>query len=262
MGKLIRSQTTSMDPDEYRKMAEVEDRMWYYRALHRHVRRSVQTRGAAAPLHVLDAGCGTGGLLRHLRESLLEWKFTGLDFSPLACELARERSGVDVVQGSIAAMPFADETFDVLTSCDVVCQVHDAALALREFHRCLKPGGTLVLTMPAYQWMYSYHDREVANLRRYTGGQVDAAVREAGFVTPRSTYWNMLPFPLAVLRRKIFLPANPGSDVRLYPAPVESVFNGLMAVEHAWLRSGGRLPFGSSVLTVARKSSQDRARTP
>ncbi len=70
----------------------------------------------------------------------------------------------------------------------------------------------------------------------------------------RSTYWNTLLFPLAVLRRKILRPAAPASDVRPFPAPVETAFNALMAVEHAWFGAGGSLPIGNSVLTVARKS--------
>jgi len=111
-----------------------------------------------------------------------------------------------------------------------------------------------VLTMPAYQWMYSYHDRETGNLRRYTRGEVNALLAGAGFRVVGSTYWNMLLFPLVVLRRKLLPPSAPTSDVRLFPAPVEVAGNGLMALEHAWLGLGGRLPFGNSVLTVARKS--------
>ncbi len=241
-----------MQPDEYRKMAEVEDAMWYYRALHRHVRRSL-SRYVPASARVLDAGCGTGGLMRRLHEVHPAWQLTGLDFSPVACDLARERTGGEVSQGSIAELPFANASFDAVVSCDVVCQVAEPARALREFRRCLKPGGVAVLTMPAYQWMYSYHDREVGNLRRYTRGEVDALLRGAGFALAGSTYWNMLPFPLAVLRRKILPPSAPTSDVGLFPAPVEVVFNGLMALEHAWLGRGARLPFGNSVLTVARK---------
>lgn len=226
--------------------------MWYYRALHRHVERSL---AAVLPpaARVLDAGCGTGGLLRRLRGSRPQWTLTGLDFSPLACELARERAGGEVVQGSIAAMPFADAAFDAITSCDVVCQVAEPAQAVREFYRVLRPGGFVVLTMPAYPWMYSYHDREVGNLRRYSRGEVDALLREAGFRAVRSTYWNTLLFPLAVLRRKVLPPAAPTSDVGLFPAPVEAGFNALMALEHAWLGAGGSLPLGNSVLTVAQK---------
>jgi len=81
-----------MEPDEYRKMAGVEDAMWYYRALHRHViRRLRRSLGPAAA--VLDAGCGTGGLLRRLHAAQPAWRLTGMDFSPLACALARERTG-------------------------------------------------------------------------------------------------------------------------------------------------------------------------
>lgn len=231
--------------------------MWYYRALHRHVVRSVEPGSLTTKLNALDAGCGTGGLLRRLSEAYPAWRLTGLDFSPVACELARERTCGDVVQGSVAALPFADATFDVVVSCDVLCQVSDPAGAAREIHRCLKPGGVAVLTMPAYQWMYSYHDREVANLRRYSRGEVNALLLATGLRPVASTYWNMLPFPLVVIRRKILPPAESGSDVKLFPAALEAVFNGMMALEHGWLALGGRLPFGNSVLTVARKSSHD-----
>jgi len=94
--------------------------------------------------------------------------------------------------------------------------------------------------MPAYAWMYSYHDREVGNLRRYTRGGVDDLLRTAGFVITGSTYWNTLLFPLAVLRRKILPPADPASDVGHFPAPVEALCNGLMALEHGWLGLGRR----------------------
>lgn len=242
-----------MQPDEYQKMAGVEDAMWYYRALHRHVARSLSGAVPAATARVLDAGCGTGGLLRHLHAAHADWVLTGLDLSPIACELARERTGGEVVQGSIAALPFGAATFDAVVACDVVCQVTEPARAVAEFHRVLKPGGFAVLTMPAYQWMYSYHDKEVGNLWRCTRGEVNARLHTAGFRVVRSTYWNMLTFPLAVLRRKILTPLARTSDVRLFPAPVEAGFNAVMAVEHAWLAAGGVLPFGNSVLTVAQK---------
>jgi ubiquinone/menaquinone biosynthesis C-methylase UbiE len=242
-----------MQPDEYHKMAAVEDAMWYYRALHRHVARSLTRVLGASAAQVLDAGCGTGGLLRHLRVKQPAWVLTGIDFSPLACALARERSRSEVVAGSITALPFTDGRFDAIVSCDVVCQVAAAELALQEFHRCLKPGGTIVLTMPAYSWMYSYHDRAVGNLRRYDRGEVNALLRAAGFTVVTSTYWNTLLFPLAFVRRKLLPPAQSVSDVRSYPPLVEAFFNGLMALEQAWLSLGVSLPFGNSVLTVARK---------
>ena len=242
-----------MQPDEYRKMAEVEDRMWYYRALHRHVVGGVRPRSENVSVSLLDAGCGTGGLMRRLKERYPAWKLTGLDFSSLACDLARERSGEKVVEGSITALPFSSAHFDVIISCDMVCQVSDPGRAVAEIFRCLQPGGIVLLTMPAYQWMYSYHDREVANLRRNIRMEVNALLSAAGFEITRSTYWNMLPFPLAFIKRKILPSDASSSDVKLFPPLVERFFNGLMRLKQFWLSLGGRMPFGSSVLTVAQK---------
>ncbi|MFI5336644.1 MAG: class I SAM-dependent methyltransferase [Opitutales bacterium] len=239
-----------MKPEEYRKMAAVEDTMWYYRALHRHVATALD--GLPEEAAVLDAGCGTGGLLKALRRAGPRWQLTGLDLSPLACELALARTGVPVAEGSVSQLPFGSGCFDAITSCDVLCQVEQPEEALREFHRCLRPGGRLVLTLPAYAWMYSYHDRQVGNLRRYRRDEVLAWLRVAGFLPDTVTYWNMLPFPLAVLRRKLLPPAGPAGDVRLYPPPLEAIFNAMMDLEYRCLRRGGRLPFGSSVLATAR----------
>ncbi len=241
-----------MQPEEYRKMAEVEDRMWYYRALHRHVARALADK-LGPDATVLDAGCGTGGLLRHLQRMQPSWRLSGVDLSSLACAISRERTNATIAESSVTQLPFANESFQAITSCDVLCQVAQPEVALGELARCLKPGGVVVLTMPAYQWLFSYHDSQVANLRRYTRNGVKDILQATGLQPVWSSHWNTLPFPLAVLRRKIFPPAAPTSDVRLYPAPLEAMFNAMMAIEHAWLSAGGRLPFGSSVLVVARK---------
>ena len=128
----------------------------------------------------------------------------------------------------------------------------------RAFHgrRVLRPGGTVVLTMPAYGWLHSYHDEQVGNRRRSTLGEVRAWLRAAALPPAAGTYWNTLPLPVAVVRRKIFPPRASVSDVRLYPAPLEAIFGGMMAIEQAWLAAGGRLPLGSSVLAVGLKPTR------
>lgn len=245
-----------MEADEYRKLAEVEDAMWYFRALHAHVERELATAlrdGAAA---VLDAGCGTGGLIRRLAPRRPAWRWTGVDLEPLASALASERTGgrAEIREASVTALPFGNGTFDAVVSADVLYHVDDDAAALREFFRVLKPGGVAIVNVPAYRWLWSYHDVAVHSRRRYARGETLAKLRAAGFGDVRATYWNTLPFPLVVARRKFFRAPRGGSDVRLYPAPVEAVFNGAMALERGWLCAVGRLPFGSSVLAVAHKS--------
>ena len=275
-----------MNTDEYLKLAEVEDQMWYFRSLHGHVLRELagltsRRTGAMAPVgsgtggrlaatenaagertpgasprpDVLDAGCGTGGLILRVRAAHPEWKFAGIDFMPIACELARKRCGpdVDIRVASITELPFADESFDAVVSADVVCQVDNPEVAAAEFFRVLRPGGVVVLNVPAYMWMWSYHDDSCQTKHRYTRPEIDTLLRDAGFSGRRTTHWNSLTFPALWAKRKIFRSSHDTSDVKRYPAPVEGVCNGLMALEHAWLRAGGRWGWGTSVFGVARK---------
>lgn len=242
-----------MEAAEYRKLAEVEDRMWYFQALHAHVERAL-LRACAERSNLLDAGCGTGGLIRRLAPRHPGWRWTGVDVEPLACASARDRAkNAEILEASVTALPFADETFDAVVSADVLYHVDDDAAALREFLRVLRPGGVVVINVPAYRWLWSYHDEAVHSRRRYGRRELIAKAELAGFAGIKATHWNALPFPLVVVRRK-FLPApSGGSDVSLLPTPVEAVFRGAMAMERAWLGVFGALPFGSSIFLVARK---------
>jgi hypothetical protein len=112
----------------------------------------------------------------------------------------------------------------------------------------------VVLNLPAYQWLFSYHDERVHQVRRFTRSGVLRLLEEAGFSPLYATYWNTLLFPILALRRLLPTSAQHGSDVHLYPRPVEALFGALVAFERAVLRAGGRLPFGGSVLAVARRS--------
>ena len=244
-----------MEAAEYRKLAEVEDAMWYFRALHSHAEREVLAAVGDGKGALLDAGCGTGGLIRRLAPRHAAWRWSGVDLEPVACALARERAGagVEIHEASVTALPFGDGTFDAVVSADVLYHVDDDVAALREFFRVLRPGGVAVINVPAYRWLWSYHDVAVHSRRRYSRSEALAKLRAAGFGEARATYWNTLPFPLVVVRRKLFSAPQGGSDVHLFPAPLEAAFNAAMAVERAWLRAVGPLPFGSSVLVVARK---------
>jgi hypothetical protein len=136
---------------------------------------------------------------------------------------------------------------------DVLChRAADQTTALREAHRCLMPGGALVINLPAYQWMLSIHDERVSNARRFTRREVIGLLRAAGFSEVRASYWNTVLFPLMLLRRKL-LPMSGKSDVQLYPAPIDATFRGILGFERALMRLGIRLPFGGSIIAVAIK---------
>ncbi len=243
-----------MNTDEYLKLAEVEDRMWYFRSLHAHIRRElapVLKPGA----RVLDAGCGTGGLILRFQDWHPEWNYAGIDFMPIACDLARRRcgSGVDLRVASITALPFADASFDAVISADVVCQVENPEVAAAEFFRVLKPGGVVVINVPAYMWMWSYHDDSCQTKHRYTRPEIAGLLRGAEFSGAHTTHWNALPLPVVWSKRKLFRTRRDTSDVKDYPRAVDAVFGGLMAIEHAWRRLGGNWAWGTSVFGAARK---------
>ena len=247
-----------MQTDEYLKLAEVEDQMWYFRSLHAHVDRELRGMtgaGAAAPLHLLDAGCGTGGLILRLRAAHPAWKFSGIDFMPIACEFARQRCGpdVDLRVASITELPFADASCDAVVSADVVCQVDNPEVAAAEFFRVLRPGGIAIINVPAYMWMWSYHDDSCQTKHRYTRPEIAALFAGAGFDRIRTTHWNALPFPVIWAKRKLFRTSADTSDVKEYPRVIDAGFSGMMALEHAWMRAGGRWSWGTSVFGVARK---------
>ena len=243
-----------MERREYDKLNAVEDEMWWFRGNHANLLtafRGLEGRLPVGPL--LDAGCGTGGLLAKLARELPEWRPIGLDADAMACAVARAKSGRPVCAGSANALPFADRSLAAIFSADVLCHRNvDEGRALADFHRCLAVGGLLVMNLPSYQWLLSAHDRAVSNVRRYSQRRARAVLRAAGFSKIRTTYWNTILFPLMVLRR--FAVRNDVSDVMPFPPPVELAFRGIMRIENSLLGHGIRLPFGGSLLATAIKS--------
>ena len=245
-----------MERTEYEKLNAVEDEMWWFRGSHANLLTAFGDRAAHLPTGaVLDAGCGTGGLLAKLARELPQFQPIGLDADSGACAAARAKSGRPVCAGSANALPFADRSLAAIFSADVLCHRNvDEALAINDFHRCLAVGGMLVINLPSYQWLLSAHDRAVHNVRRYTQRRLRELLRGAGFSRIRTTYWNTILFPLMVLRRLTAGAARDTSDVMPFPEPLERTFRGIMRVENLLLRHGVRLPYGGSILATAIRS--------
>jgi SAM-dependent methyltransferase len=241
-----------LDPAEYGRLAAAEDRMWWFAGLHANLIAAWREAGPGADQpRLLDAGCGTGGFLRRLKRAAPQAFCCGIDVDEGACRLARPKGGA-VAAARLERLPFPDRSFDAVFSADVLCHRGvDERAALASFRRILKPGGLLVLNLPAYRWLYSAHDEAVANARRYGRAEVAAFLAEAGFEAPQPRYWNSLLFPVMVVRRKLAGAGHPASDVHLMPAPFEWFFAFCLAFERALAARGLRFPFGGSILATA-----------
>jgi SAM-dependent methyltransferase len=249
-----------MDLQETLKLAAVEDDMWYFRGLHAHVSGALQRAGLKPGATVLDAGCGTGGLIRRISgvRPGIHWK--GIDINPDAVALARERTRglpVELAVGSVTRLPWDDAVFDAAVSMDVLYHVEDDALSLRECLRVLKPGGNLWLNVPAHSWLWSYHDVATSAVRRYDRKALLELVGGAGFDVLEWTHWNSLLLPLIAFRRKVLPQPAEGSDVMKYPPLLDGLFSAVLLAERYCIQAGLRFPMGSSLWIAARKPDGD-----
>jgi SAM-dependent methyltransferase len=246
------SQNAPVDPAEYALMDAAEDGMWWYRAAHARVLDALVERpGVPGPL--LDAGCGTGGMLRRFVDRLAGHESIGLDFVPEAARRAAHKSGQPVTAGDTNCLPFPDASFGAAVSIDVICHAGvDPTRALAELHRVLRPGGTLVMNLPAFEWLRSAHDARVHNARRFTSGDAVGLLKAAGFTAIAARYWNSLLLPLMVVQRKVLQRrADAPSDVGDFPPWLDASLHGVTEIER-WLAARGLpMPAGGSILMLA-----------
>lgn len=243
-----------MNPEEYPKLAAVEDRMWFFNSLHLHIEGAlVRALNPGGSADILDAGCGTGGLVVRLRQRHPDWSFSAIDRSSIGCELARSRTGLDVKEGDLEALPWGGESFDAVVCADVLSHVESPQKSLKELFRVLRPGGLLVVNVPAYPWFWSHYDELQQRRCRFVRAELRATLVSSGFRGVQVTHWNSLPFPFIWLKRKLMRPDDHLSELRMHSWPVEALMNAAMRCEHAWLQFGGRWSWGASIFVVARK---------
>ncbi len=240
--------------EEYEVMYQVEDHHWWYRGMARITCDLLdQVVGRGRNRQVLDAGCGTGAVMNYLASY---GAVTGFDFSPHALHFSRQRGHTRLAQASVMAAPFAANTFDLIVSFDVISEAAtDDTQPLSEFARLLKPGGHLLLRLPAYAWLRGRHDEAVATLHRYTRPEITRHLRRAGLTVRHTSYANTLLFPVAVAKRwsERFAPqTQSGSDLTLKPGPLNGVLRAILSAEAPLVRSIG-LPFGLTVVALAQK---------
>jgi SAM-dependent methyltransferase len=244
-----------MDPRELRAMIAHDERHWWYRGRRRIVRAELDRLALGASPRILDAGCGSGRTLDELRDY---GTVAGLDFSEQAVAAARRRGHADVQAGRVEALPWPDETFDLVTCLDVIEHTPDDRATLRELRRVTRPGGHLLVTVPAYQALWSAHDVVNRHERRYGRRALRAAAVEAGWTIERMTSFNALLLPPAAVVRlaQRLRPVDPAahtSDLALSPPWLNAVLELPLRAEAAWLRRGRTLPVGLSLLAMLRR---------
>jgi SAM-dependent methyltransferase len=247
-----------MEREEYARLYALEDDYWWFVGK----RRIAETLfdhyvAPVGVLQVLDVGCGTGGLLHHLLDR--RGRAFGLDLSQVALQFARQRGLEQLIQGSATALPFAGESFDVVTALDLLYHrwVEDDEAALAECCRVLRPGGWLLVTDSAFQFLYGAHDVRQLGLRRYTAGDLKVRVEAAGLAVSRLSYANTFLFPaIAAVRlwSRTFGTQSAG-DFMLRPLPrwLNRLLTGIYSLEARGLRRFS-YPFGASVVCLARKT--------
>ena len=231
-----------------------EDRHWWYRGRRRLLDRVISAMVLPPGARILDAGCGSG---RNMVELARYGSVAGVEVSPESAGVARGREVGQVVEGSIGAMPFADDSFELAVCLDVIEHLEDDHGALVELRRVVAPGGALLVTVPAYPWLWSSHDTINQHRRRYTRRSLLAAAERAGWRAERVTYFNSLLLPVAIAMRALerLRPADSETspDLWIPPAPLNRLLEQPLHLEAAIIgRNGHTLPAGLSLLALLR----------
>ena len=204
-----------MNPSEYERMYSLEDRYWWFVA-RRRLALGLLRRFAARGGTVLDLGCGTGVVLGELGET---GPAVGLDMSPLALGFCRQRGLNGLVLGDGQCLPFAQNSFDGLIGLDIFEHIPDDELAFRESFRVLKPGGVLVLSVPAFMSLWGPHDIALMHFRRYRLREAVSRLRKAGFRIEKASYSIFFLFPLVVIVRFFEKRRKGEAKANLVPVP-------------------------------------------
>jgi SAM-dependent methyltransferase len=242
-----------MDRDYELQTHRAEDRHWWYRGRREVIERVIADLKLPARARILDAGCGSG---RNMIELVRHGTVSGVELSGPSVEVARARGAGEVIAGSVLDMPFDSDSFDLSVCLDVIEHLDDDVGALRELRRVLAPGGSLLVTVPAYQWLWSGHDEVNHHHRRYTRRSLQRVAEQAGWEQVRTTYFNSLLLPLAILLRVLdrFSRKTTESSLDLWvpPQPLNWLLERPLALEAALIGRGGRIPAGLSLLAVFR----------
>lgn len=241
-----------MDESLYHLHYNQEESHWWFAARSEIVRRVIERYGNLKPGDtILDVGCGTGAIMKQLSEN---YKVVGIDMSPLAVEYSKKRGLTDVFLMPVQEFPRDKYNVKAAILLDVIEHIDDDVDVLRTVRDIVGPDGRVIVTVPAYKWLWSSHDLVNHHKRRYNSALLRETLDKAGLEPVMMTYYNTLLFPLAVVKKVMgkWKAADQASEAVDQPSGfVNSLFYSVFASEKN-LVPNFNLPFGVSLLTVAR----------
>jgi len=211
-----------VEATEIRKLAELEDRHWWYRERRALLARAL--RKAGRPGRALDVGAACGGNTRVLKAH--GWRPVALEYSESGAEVARER-GLDVIRADARFLPFATGSLDLVVAFDILEHIEEDVRAAAEFRRVLRPGGTALIAVPCDMRLWSAHDVAVSHVRRYSRETLTDTISKAGLVIDELWSWNVLLRPVAAWRRR----KATGSDLDDMSGVVNQALTAIITVE-------------------------------
>jgi SAM-dependent methyltransferase len=251
-----------MQTDEFRALVDHDEHHWWYRGRRRVLHAALGRLELPDRARVLDAGCGSG---RTMDDLMAYGDVRGFDLNPDGVAHALGRGHTDVRVARIEEIPFADESFDLVTCLDVLEHIPDDRGGMTELLRVTRPGGHLVVTVPAYKFLWSSHDEANEHYRRYRRRQLRRAGEEAGWTPERSSYFNTLLLPPAaavrLAQRVLGSERRNRSDLQFTPRAMDTALSWPMRLEAALIGRGATLPVGMSLLMTFRRPVEHSAPT-
>ena len=247
-----------MELKEYKNLAEREHFFWWNVGRRRILEDALKRHVVSSHLEILDVGCGPGGNILFLKKF---GNVTGIDSSKEALSFARTQGFLKTVESGGEKLPFPDRSFDIVSILDVLEHMENDIRALQEIFRVLKKNGILLLTVPAYKWMWSEHDEALHHKRRYKKTELLSKIRATGFSLKESSYFVFPAIPFRALKMLLKKIKNilgvhqnkilKTDDIILVPF-LNMLLIAWLTIERYSMRIFS-LPFGSSLLVVAKK---------